>query len=239
MENILIYTDGSSRGNPGPGGWGAIVAHKDFVQELGGFDAHTTNNRMELQAVCEALRYAATLPNVPIIVRSDSAYVINGATKWYRGWQKRGWKTLDNKDVSNRDVWEPTLALLHVLGRRVTWENVGGHINIPGNERADVIATSFALNKEVVLYKSSRATYTVDLENITPDLSLKKQKSDSKAHAKTKAYSYVSAVAGTVMVHTTWDECKKRVEGKKARYKKSITVQDETRIIDEFSRKTL
>ena len=235
MSRILIYTDGSSRGNPGPGGWGSIVADLDAVHEMGGFEAHTTNNRMELLAVCEALTYAATLPEQPIVVRSDSAYVINGATKWSYGWQKRGWKTLDGKDVSNRELWEPFLALYKSLSRRVTWENVGGHIGIPGNERADIIATSFALKEPLELYHGALATYTVDLETVGHNEEKKQQKSASRTHAKAKAYSYVSAVGGVVMTHKTWDECKARVEGKKARYKKSISPEDEATIKREFS----
>ncbi len=235
MENILIYTDGSSRGNPGPGGWGAIVATDNIVTELGGFEAHTTNNKMELSAVFEALAYAATQAELPIIVRTDSAYVMNGATKWFFGWQKRGWKTLDNKDVSNRDVWEPFLAILKPLSHRLTWENVGGHINIPGNERADTIATSFALKEPIELYNGSRAHYGIDLESVVADSALKQQKSESRTRSKTKAHSYISAVDGVVMVHKTWDECKARVLGKKARYKKSISKEEEVQIIKDFS----
>ncbi len=235
VENILIYTDGSSRGNPGPGGWGAIVATDQQVSELGGFEANTTNNRMELQAVFEALMFAASLPEQQIVVRSDSAYVINGATKWHHGWHKRDWKTLDNKEVSNRDIWEPFLAVLKPLTRQLTWENVGGHINIPGNERADTIATFLALKKDLVLYNGPRLLYGIDLETVAHDAIKKQEKSDSRTRSKTKAYSYISAVAGVVEIHKTWDECKKRVEGKNARYKKSISTQDEADIIKEFS----
>jgi len=235
VESILIYTDGSSRGNPGPGGWGAIVADQDAVRELGGFEAHTTNNRMELQAVFEALVYAATLPEQSITVRSDSSYVIQGATKWCAGWQRRDWMTLDKKPVSNRDLWEPFLAVYKSISRRVIWENVGGHINIPGNERADTIATSFALGGGVTLYQGPRTQYSVDLDTLAHDTGLQKKKSESRAHAKAKAYSYVSAVGGVVQVHATWDACKKRTEGKKARYKKSVSADDEARIMQEFS----
>lgn len=235
MENILIYTDGSSRGNPGPGGWGAIVATDEQVTELGGFETITTNNRMELQAVFEGLMFAASLPPLPIVVRSDSAYVIQGATTWHFGWQKRGWKTMDNKEVSNRDLWEPFLAILKPLSHRLVWENVGGHIDIPGNERADTIATLYALKKDVPLYVGPRAAYTVDLETVAHDATKKKEKSDSRTRSKTKAYSYLSAIDGVVEIHKTWDECKKRVEGKKARYKKSVSAEDETNIIKEFS----
>lgn len=235
MERILIYTDGSSRGNPGKGGWGAIVATHEEVVELGGFETLTTNNRMELEAVHEALIEVARLPELPLIVRTDSAYVINGATKWSHGWKRRGWKTLDNKDVSNRDLWEPFLEVLEKVSRRIVWENVGGHIAIPGNERADVIATSFALSKPTELYVGDRGSYTVDLEQVNFDPELKQKRSEVKARQKQKAYSYVSAVAGVVMVHKTWDECKKCVEGKKARYKKSLSAADEAAVIKEFS----
>ena len=206
-----------------------------MVQELGGFEAHTTNNRMELQAVFEALMFAAILPEGPIVVRTDSAYVINGATKWARGWISRGWKTLDKKEVSNRDLWEPALALLKSLSGRIVWENVGGHSDIPGNERADVIATASACKSELSLYVGSRAEYGIDLDNVTPDPVKKQLKTDTKNRSKAKAYSYISVVAGATEVHKTWDECKKRVEGKKARYKKSLSPQEEAQIIREFS----
>ena len=100
VEEITIYTDGASKGNPGRGGWGALVANSQTVCELGGNEPHTTNNRMELMAAIEALTYAATLPPQHITLHTDSSYVINGITKWVKGWQSRGWITKEKKKTN-------------------------------------------------------------------------------------------------------------------------------------------
>ncbi len=236
MENILIYTDGSSRGNPGPGGWGAIVASPKLVVELGGFEPHTTNNRMELCAVHRALETALASSEDSIIVRTDSAYVLNGATKWGKGWKRRGWKTMENKDVLNRDVWEPFLVLTEQYTRRIVWEKVGGHVSIPGNERADEIATSCALKEPIELYNGSRESYPVNLEMVAFNEIEKQKRTDTRTRAKTKAYSYISLVGSEIKIHKTWEECRQRVEGKKnAKYRKSISEQDEATVLQEFA----
>ena len=236
MDDILIYTDGSSRGNPGPGGWGAVVATSDHVVELGGFEAHTTNNRMELQAAHAALEHAVRLSKSRIVIRTDSAYVLQGATKWGHGWKRRGWKTMEGKDVLNRDVWEPFLTMLGQYARRVTWEKVGGHISIPGNERADEIATSYALKESVGLYNGPRSAYAIDLNMVAFDEEEKQKRTENKTRAKTKAYSYISVVGSEIKIHKTWDECKARVEGQKgAKYRKSVSAEDEANILQEFA----
>lgn len=238
MEKIIIYTDGASKGNPGPGGWGAVIAHGDRVTELGGREENTTNNRMELLAALEALRFVSRLKPAPVVFRADSAYVINGATKWGVAWKKRGWKTLENEDVRNRDLWEPLLELVHALSPQIQWETVGGHIDVPGNERADAIASGFAFRKKVLLYDGSRGGYPIDLADIVPDLALQKKKSELRSRAKLPAYSYVSKVDGIVLVHKTWPECEARVRGKKARFKKALSADEEKQIVKQFSGKS-
>ncbi|MBA4319012.1 MAG: ribonuclease HI, partial [Flavobacterium sp.] len=104
-DKIIIFSDGSSRGNPGPGGWGAIISRKGKVIELGGGDKHTTNNRMELLAVINALGSPASQLS-EIILNTDSSYVINGITKWVYGWQKNSWINSQKEEVANRDLWE-------------------------------------------------------------------------------------------------------------------------------------
>lgn len=153
--STIIYTDGSSRGNPGPGGWGAIVAGKT-VREIGGRESQTTNNRMELSAAIEALKLQ---PEEPITIFSDSEYVIKGITEWIHGWIKRGWKNAQKKAVLNQDLWEK----LHDLaqGKDITWKYVRGHMGSPGNERCDVIATSFADGEPVDLYTGSVDKYAI------------------------------------------------------------------------------
>lgn len=226
---LTIFTDGSSRGNPGPGGWGAIVANEDLVFELGGRENETTNNRMELTAVIESLKKVSK-ENLgkEITVHTDSAYVVNGITRWVKGWERNGWKTSTKDDVSNKDLWQDLVeATKH---KSIDWKLVKGHNGTPGNERCDVIATSFADKVPAVLYNGSRERYGVNITEI-----LEKDESKPKK-SKSKAWSYISMLDGEIQVHKTWDECKKRVEGVSgARYKKSISPEDEESIISEFA----
>lgn len=157
--NTIIFTDGSSRGNPGPGGWGAIISDGKLVQEIGGRDAQTTNNRMELSAAIEALKLK---PAEPITVLSDSEYVIKGITEWIHGWIKRGWKNSQKKAVLNQDLWEKLYDLTE--GKDITWKYVRGHQGTPGNERCDIIATSFADNEKIDLFAGSVSEYRISLK---------------------------------------------------------------------------
>lgn len=236
MERILIFTDGASKGNPGPGGWGALIANDTAVRELGGREEHTTNNRMELRGAIEALSFAASLPPAPIQIYCDSSYVIHGATKWTHGWKKRGWKTAQNEDVQNRDLWERLLEALERCSGPIAWEYVGGHVGIAGNERVDQIASAFAKGESVELYAGTRAAYPVGIENISFDHAKHAEKSASRSRAKLAAYSYVSKVDGVVAVHKTWAECAARVKGKRgARFKKAISAAEEAEIRRDFS----
>ncbi|HEV7449257.1 MAG TPA: ribonuclease H [Candidatus Paceibacterota bacterium] len=234
MQEILLFTDGASKGNPGRGGWGAIVAGDGKVVELGGAQAHTTNNRMELVAALRGLQYAKQLPAGPRVLRTDSNYVINGITKWVAGWQKNGWKTKEKKDVLNKDLWMDLAEAAH--GQQVAWEYVGGHVGIAGNERVDAIASDFALGKDVQLYKGPIEGYGVDITNLSHDVVLKERKSSTRERTTTKAYSYISEVGGVVLVHKSWPECAARVKGKRARFKKAISKSEETDIVAQFSR---
>ena len=135
-HTVLIYADGACRGNPGPGGWGAWLRSGEFDKELFGGDKLTTNNRMELTAVIEAL---ATLKRCcAVTIYTDSQYVKNGITTWIHGWKARGWKTADKKPVKNIELWQrlDTLNASH----NVQWCWVKGHSGDPGNERADRLA---------------------------------------------------------------------------------------------------
>lgn len=221
---LKINTDGSSRGNPGPGGWGAILASEDFVKEIGGGEENTTNNRMEITAAIEALEIAQ---EKDITIYTDSAYLLNGITRWVKGWKINNWKTSTKEDVTNRDLWEKLVSL--TTHRVINWQLIKGHSGTPGNERCDVIATSFADNSPVVLYNGSRERYGVNISNIASGENNKKNKS------KSKAYSYVSLVDGEIKIHKTWEECKARVHGKAAKYKKSVSPEDEQNIISEFA----
>ena len=133
---IEAYTDGACKGNPGPGGWGVVLVYKDLRKELSGGEANTTNNRMELQAVIEALK-SLKRPS-QIHIHTDSQYVHKGISEWLANWKRKGWRTADGKPVKNQDLWQ----ILDELASRhqVKWEWVRGHAGHPGNEEADRLA---------------------------------------------------------------------------------------------------
>lgn len=133
---VTIYTDGACKGNPGRGGWGAWLSWAGHERELFGGEAMTTNNRMELTAVIEAL--SSLKRNCDVVVYTDSEYVRKGITEWIHGWKLRGWKTADRKPVKNADLWQRLDALRDL--HRVEWRWVRGHTGDPGNERADALA---------------------------------------------------------------------------------------------------
>ena len=248
--DIIIYTDGSSRGNPGPGGWGAIVATKERVVEIGAGDKHTTNNKMELTACISALSLVRSLGSAfTVDVRADSNYVINGITKWVYGWQKNGWMNSKKEEVLNRDLWEALVLVvsdLQMSGCKILWRYTQAHVGIPGNERADEIATLCADSKRPKLFDGARSAYEVDIISVEPTEEIKKvtskgltrhdfAKSKSpaeKARQKMKAYSYLSLVKGKLYKDATWGACEKRVKGVPGvKFKKAISALDERAII--------
>ena len=246
MENILIFTDGASRRNPGPSGWGAVVVANDRVVELGGGEDHTTNNRMELQAVISAIdfliEYELLTLSFKCVVYTDSAYVVNGITKWVAGWKARGWLTLQKEQVLNRDLWEKLSYLLEDMpgDEKIEWKLLKGHVGVAGNERCDQIATAFADKREAKLYDGPISEYKIDIKSVAHDAEKSSARSDSKKRSSQKAYSYVSLVKGKVKVHKTWAECEKRVKGVSGvKFKKSLNKTDEIAIVAEYSQKTL
>lgn len=138
MNEIEIYTDGACKGNPGPGGWGALLLSGTAEKELFGGEADTTNNRMELMAVIEAL--TALKRPCAITLYLDSEYVRKGVTEWMDGWKARGWRTAAKKPVKNVALWQRLDALVSGGGHRIDWRWVKGHSGNPGNERADALA---------------------------------------------------------------------------------------------------
>ena len=135
-DPVVVYTDGACKGNPGPGGWGALLRWGDHSKELFGGEARTTNNRMELTAVIEAL--AALNQRCEVAIYTDSEYVRNGITTWIHNWKQRGWRTADKKPVKNIELWQRLDAL--ASQHDVRWHWVRGHNGDPGNERADELA---------------------------------------------------------------------------------------------------
>lgn len=225
MNNkIIIYTDGSSRGNPGPGGWGAIVLKGHKVEELGGRDSKTTNNRMELTAVIEALKKIDTQNEIKVF--TDSEYLINGITKWVFGWNSKGWKTASGGDVLNKDLWKELLEVSS--NKEIEWKKVKGHSGHDANERVDDIATDFADGKDFRLFSGSIKDYPVDL---TQPNGNQISMSDSERKGS-KAHSYVSLVDGKLKIHSSWQACKEEVDGKAgARFRKTVSKEDQDEII--------
>lgn len=144
MTGVVIYTDGACIGNPGPGGWAAIVQQGARRTELTGRSHHTTNNRMEMRAAIVALE-SFTEP-VAITLYTDSQYLRDGITKWVHGWQRSGWRTSTKQPVKNADLWQRLIraAALHDPAGGVAWRWVRGHAGNPGNTRADALATAEA-----------------------------------------------------------------------------------------------
>jgi ribonuclease HI len=149
---IHIYTDGAAKGNPGPAGWGVIILMGKKEIEIGGGVDHATNNQMELTAPIEALKYIKKHGiKEPIEFFSDSKYVILGITEWIFGWQKNGWRNAAKKPVVNKELWVELYSLTSEL--KPKWTYVKGHNEDKYNERADVIATSFAAGEPIELKK--------------------------------------------------------------------------------------
>ena len=138
MNKVVIYTDGACKGNPGPGGWGVFLKSGVHEKELWGGEAVTTNNRMELMAVIEAL--SALKRPCEVMLFLDSEYVRKGITEWIHGWKTKGWKTAAKQPVKNADLWQRLDALVSGGGHKIEWKWVKGHAGDPGNERADALA---------------------------------------------------------------------------------------------------
>lgn len=204
MNSIDIITDGACSGNPGRGGWAAIVIDGQQYTEYSGADAHTTNNRMELQAAITGLQQAPTQRSLRVI--TDSQYLINGITKWVKGWQKNGWKTREGQPVENRDLWE---LLITVNGPHVSWQHVKGHAGHPLNERANTLA-------------QQQAGSGTGSPLPTPQLH-----TSPTSSTHTPAFPcYLSLIGSTLQRHATWESCQRTVHGVSgAKFKKVANQQ--------------
>jgi ribonuclease HI len=138
MNTIEIYTDGACKGNPGPGGWGVLLKSNGTEKELFGGELVTTNNRMEMMAVIQALE--ALKRPCKVMLHLDSKYVLQGITEWIHGWKARGWRTASKEPVKNVELWQRLDALVATGGHDIEWCWVKGHSGHPGNERADMLA---------------------------------------------------------------------------------------------------
>lgn len=227
----LIYTDGACSGNPGPGGWGAIVVRADGrVKELGAGEASTTNNQMEMLATILALREVRD-DDAQVMLCTDSTYVIRGITQWIWGWQKRGWKTAEGTDVVNRELWQELAREVRSREDRgkIIWRYVRGHIGVPGNERVDKIAVEFSKGGRPRLFNGSILNYSVAVHDLPPAEPLPEPKPKAE---KKPVYSYVSLLGSQPMRHKTWPECERRVKGQPgAKFKKAHTAEEESEIL--------
>lgn len=213
---LTIFSDGGCIGNPGPGGWAAIVVRGGVYEELGGADPATTNNRMEMTGAIAGLEKVS--PGEPVRVVTDSRYVVDGASKWIWGWKKRGWVKSDGQPVLNRDLWERIDELQRQ--RKVEWVHVRGHTGHPENERCDEIANGFARGETPEL-KSGDGSWIFG--GGKKPAGGKRKTKESKPEPESTAGDgerypkpiYLSVVGGDVREHESWAECEARIKGVK------------------------
>ncbi len=246
-NEIIIYTDGSSLGNPGPAGWGSVLIFPDKkVIELGGREKESTNNRMEITAGIMALKEIEKrkVKAKTIKIHTDSSYVLNGITMWIYAWVKNNWITKTKESVLNQDLWEKLFKVENNLKHqyKIEWVKVSGHSGVHLNERCDAIATSNAGNNTTILFRGNLKDYEklfgpVAQTQGVQSSTLNKTKNKNKGKI---AYSYVSFVAGKMHSDKTWSECEKRVKGKSgAKYKKVFSKEEESDLIAEWTLKSL
>ena len=228
-KQSVIFCDGACSKNPGPGAWAFVLldAARAQVVEKAGFEAETTNNRMELRAATEALRTVAGRPgHGPVLCCSDSKLVIDGITKWIHGWKRKGWIKSDGAAVLNQELWQELHEVVQRLGSRLEWKYVPGHAHILGNLRVDEMAVALSKSREQSLYEGPLAGYphaelfNQDLDE-SPVEGSKKEKAASIPAEPGFAPVYLSWVDGRLERHATWNECEARVKGAKgAKFKK-------------------
>jgi len=232
VREISLFTDGACSGNPGPGGWACIITDFIKVRELSGFEASTTNNRMEIMAVLAGLQ-AIKSRDSKVRVYSDSVYVLRGASQWVHSWKKRGWKTSGGSAVLNQDLWEELDQLLRSWDGPITWHYLRGHSGIPANERCDEIAVMASQMTEPDLFTGAIENYPVDLRNLPEDTSLPPLKAYGEKAAA--PYAYLSNIGGLVVRHSNWASCERRVKGQShAKFKKVMSADEEANLLESW-----
>lgn len=238
-KNIIIYGDGACSGNPGPGGYGAIVIFPDHtVHELAKHYAQTTNNRMEILAILDSFRFLMDSLHLQsaatIEIFTDSVYLIRGITQWLFGWKKKGWKTASNEEVANQDLWIQMDKILYQLksknpAMKINWNFVKGHSGDPGNERCDELAVAMSKKESIDLYSGLTKSYLFDVTKLPQKKPLPEIK-DRSTEAKKPAW-YLSLVNGVFKTHKTWTECEALVKGRPGvKFKKVTSVEEEEQI---------
>jgi ribonuclease HI len=233
FSDIIVFTDGACSGNPGPGGWGAvIVLPEGQIQELGDGNPATTNNRMEMSGVIGALSFLSKTPG-EIRFYTDSTYVIRGITQWVWGWKRNNWRTAEGKEVSNKDLWEELYFLVQRrkdLGK-ISWHYVRGHSGTPGNERCDEISVAFSKGQRYSLFRGSLLSYDIPILDL-PELEGLPEMKPKQNGEKEKAFSYLSNIGGVVYRHKDWPSCERRVKGQSgAKFKKTKSANDEQEVL--------
>lgn len=244
-KEVIIYTDGASRGNPGKGGWGAILMTDKQVVELAGRRDDATNNQMELEAAVQSLSYAIKhFKGYSVVLHADSAYVLNGLNSWLDGWVRNKWITATTKKpVENKAYWQKLLVYRDELGRNLQLVKVAGHSGHEYNDRCDELAVAAALGKKPTLFKGTFTAYIARLAEMPPKSVQKSAQGGSASDRKKSsgpAYSYVSLVNGKVYTDKTWAACEKRVKGTKgAKYKKVFSKAEETELVQDYTLSSL
>jgi ribonuclease HI len=216
-QDLKIYTDGACLGNPGPGGWGAVLVRGCHYREIGGMEGNTTNNRMEMRAAIEGLGLARAGERVALF--TDSRYLHDGISKWIHAWKRRGWRKADGGEVLNRDLWEMLDRLCYGGRIRAEWHHVRGHSGHALNERCDAIATAFARG-EVPDLRTGDGAWIPGLQG-------------SEVAAGLHYPAYLSLVEGELRFHADWADCESWVKGKKgARYRKANNAVELVDILD-------
>lgn len=234
-KGILVFTDGACSGNPGPGGWGAVVVlPQGEVVELGGRKEPTTNNEMEMAAILEALRFVKSKGfTEEVHLFSDSTYALRGIQSWIWGWRKNTWKNSEGQEVANRELWESLFKVVYGSPKlNIEWYYSRGHQGTPGNERCDQIAVAFSQKKYIQLYRGPLVGYPIPIHDLPEDGEMPEMRPQEP---KKKAYSYLSMVGGIVYRHFDWASCERRVKGQSgAKFKKAESPEDEKNILSSW-----
>ncbi|TVQ80495.1 MAG: ribonuclease HI [Bradymonadales bacterium] len=237
-QEIWVFGDGACKGNPGPGGWGVVIASADLVVELGGGSSVTTNNEMELTALAKALAFVGAEGQksgaAELLIFFDSKYVLEGAKFWRFAWAKNNWKSSQNQDLKNLELWKEIDAKLRSLPEslKLNWRHVEGHSDISGNERADEIASSFAEGISVELFRGRLQDYPVNLTGgIERARPLTRSRQKTKMKSEGSSY-YLSFVGGELHRDSSWKACEARVKGVRgAKYKKVSSKSEEEEML--------
>lgn len=237
MSQWVAFCDGACSGNPGPGGWAAIVwnSESDQVWEMGGGDDPTTNNRMEMTALLRTLEFFESQADCSVDelwILSDSSYVIRGIEEWIPKWKAKNWQKSDGEAVANQDLWKKLEAASELVDK-LKLVHIMGHSGVSENERVDEIAVSFSKKSSIDVYSGPRLSHPqgiffhlsgLKISAWTKEIQNKSQKNPKKKSSKAPTGPgtyYVSVVKGEVQTHVQWAECELRVKGTSgARFKK-------------------